>query len=70
MKLCSRRACSSRKPDEGNGVGPRKGDSDTSDVDCWLDMYRRRESLLAIGERGVVEDDDPEKSSAREAASR
>ena len=70
MKECSRRAWSSRRDDWGIGDGPRKGDSEISeDPDCCPDKNRRLESLCAIGDKGVVDDEAPEKSSERLAAS-
>lgn len=51
------------------GVGPRKGDSDISDVGCCPFRKRLRESPVA-GVNGVAEDDEAAKSSDRAAASR
>ena len=74
MKECSWSACCSRRFEPGIGEGPRNGDSDTSEVDPrdddWPAKRRRRESLVAMGDMGVVDDDAPEKSSERAAASR
>lgn len=53
----------------GMGVGPRKGDSDISEVGCWPFRKRLRESPVA-GVNGVAEDDEAAKSSDRAAASR
>lgn len=52
------------------GDGPRNGDSEISeDDDCGPARNLRLESPCAIGDKGVAEDEVPEKSSERDAAS-
>lgn len=70
IKLCSCKACCSRNPDCGIGVGPRNGDSETSEEEPFgcCPGYRRRVSPGA-GERGPVEDEDAPSNSSRATAS-
>lgn len=70
IKLCSRSACCSRDTlFRCTGVGPRKGDSETSSAPGVCPAIYLRRVSPGPAERGIVDDDEPDRSSVRAAAS-